>query len=295
MSSLAGPITAGNRSPEGGDDLERLVDRERRLGDVGDPLGIRDVEPVDLLDGSDELDRVGRLAHRADDLLVALVADQHDRVAPGRVSAGLGMHLADERAGCVEHPQAACLRVAVDLRRDPVGGENHRAALGHVELGVDEDRAPVGKLGDDVAVVHDLLAHVDRRAEMVERPLDRVHGPVDAGAVAARRCQHELSGNHGVIVSEPRSPPTPAIHQRQTAQGLTTRARRSWLPRRPRSSRERGRQVPALKEGARGGTLGSPAAPSGVPSPRSTPMHRGSRGTCRRPGRCRPGGSATRG
>ena len=36
---------------QGGDDLGRLVDRERRLGDEGDPLGVGDLERVDLLGG----------------------------------------------------------------------------------------------------------------------------------------------------------------------------------------------------------------------------------------------------
>jgi hypothetical protein len=36
-------------------------------------------------------------------------------------------------------------------------------------------------------VVHDLLAHVDRRAVQLERALDRLDGPLDTGAVTARR------------------------------------------------------------------------------------------------------------
>ena len=44
----------------------------------------------------------------------------------------------------------------------------------------------LGQLLDHVLVVDDLLADVDRGAVEVERPLDRLHGAVDAGAVAAR-------------------------------------------------------------------------------------------------------------
>ena len=51
---------------------------------------------------------------------------------------------------------------------------------------------------DDVSVVHDLLAHVDRRAVGVERPLDGDHRAVDAGAVAAR-CGHHDVLDRGVI------------------------------------------------------------------------------------------------
>ena len=54
-----------------------------------------------------------------------------------------------------------------------------------VEL-LDEDRAARLEVGDDVLVVHDLLAHVDRLAVQVERLLHGDHGPVDTGAVTAR-------------------------------------------------------------------------------------------------------------
>ena len=58
-----------------------------------------------------------------------------------------------------------CAGVGVDGRRDAVGGEDGHRALGDrvVEL-LDEDRAALAQLLDDVLVVDDLLAHVDRRA-----------------------------------------------------------------------------------------------------------------------------------
>ena len=39
---------------------------------------------------------------------------------------------------------------------------------------------------DDVLVVDDLLAHVDRAPVEIQRLLDRLHGTVDARAIAAR-------------------------------------------------------------------------------------------------------------
>ena len=75
--------------------------------------------------------------------------------------------------------------------RDAVGGEDDGRALGHLVDLLDEDRAARLQVGDDVLVVHDLLAHVDRGAVEVERLLDGDHRPVDAGAVAARRGQQD--------------------------------------------------------------------------------------------------------
>ena len=128
----------------------------------------------------------GRLAGRPFDLLVALVADHHDRVALGGEAARLDVDLGDQRAGGVDRAQAAGGGVVVDRGGDAVGGEDDHLALRHLGLLLDEDRAALGELLDHVLVVDDLLADVDRRAVELERALDRLHGAVDAGAVAAR-------------------------------------------------------------------------------------------------------------
>ena len=67
----------------------------------------------------------------------------------------------------------------------------------HLLLVLDEDRATGLELAHDVQVVDDLLAHVDGRAVQLERPLDRVDRPFDAGAVAARRSEKHLA-HHAV-------------------------------------------------------------------------------------------------
>ncbi len=136
---------------------------------------------------------LGRLAGRPFDLLVAVVADHHDRVALGGEAAGGDVDLGDQRAGRVDRPQAAGGGVLVDRRGDAVGGEDDDLALRHLGLLLDEDRAALGELLDHVLVVDDLLAHVDRGAVQLERALDRLHGAVDAGAVAARSGEQDAS------------------------------------------------------------------------------------------------------
>ena len=133
----------------------------------------------------------GRLAGRALDLLVALVADEDDRVALLGELARLDVDLGHQRAGGVDRAQAAGGGVGVDARRDAVGGEDDQLALGDLGLLLDEDRAALGELLDHVLVVDDLLAHVDGRPVHVERLLDRLHGAVDARAVAARRREQD--------------------------------------------------------------------------------------------------------
>ena len=85
--------------------------------------------------------------------------------------------------------------------RDAVSGEHRDGARGDllVEL-LDEDRAPLAKLLDHVLVVDDLLADVDRRAVQLEGALDRLHGPVDPGAVTAGRGEKQLLDGHQAAV-----------------------------------------------------------------------------------------------
>ena len=191
MSSDLGPTIVRELLPQPGDDLGGLVDRERGLGDVGDSVRVRHLELVDVLGGLDEDDLLGRLAGRPLDLLVALVADEDDRVALLGELPRLDVDLGHQRAGGVDRPQPARRRVLVDRRGDAVGGEDDELALGDLGLLLDEDRAPLRQLLDHVLVVDDLLAHVDRRAVHVERVLDRLHGPVDARAVAPRRREQD--------------------------------------------------------------------------------------------------------
>ena len=126
----ARPGDRGEPLAQPADDRGRLVDRQRRLREVGDALGVLDLERVDVGLGLDEHDRAGHLAHRALDLLVAGVADEHDRVAVGGELDRLAVDLGHERAGRVDRPQAALGGVGVDRRRDAVGGEDGHRALG---------------------------------------------------------------------------------------------------------------------------------------------------------------------
>ncbi len=92
------------------DDSRGLVEREGRLGDVRDVVGILELELVDLLGGFDEDDVVRGLAGRPLDLLVALVADEDDRVALLGELARLDVDLGDQRASGVDRAQLARLR-----------------------------------------------------------------------------------------------------------------------------------------------------------------------------------------
>jgi hypothetical protein len=56
---------------------------------------------------------------------------------------------------------------------------------------LDEHRAQRLQAIDDVAIVDDLVAHIDRRAEFLDGALDDLDGPIDARAEAARAGEHD--------------------------------------------------------------------------------------------------------
>ena len=134
----------------------------------------------------DEHDRLGSLAERPLDLLVALVSNQDDRVAGVGIAAGLGMHLRHERACRVDRREPQLLRFPAHRRRDAVGREHDGRPLRHVGEGVDEDSAARPQILHHVRVVDDLLADVNRRAVEREGAFDRLHCPLDARAIASR-------------------------------------------------------------------------------------------------------------
>src|SRR3954454_10466432 len=180
------------------DDRARLVDRQRGLRDVGQLLGIGDLEGVDVGLGLHEDDVLGCLPHRPLDLLVAVVADEDDGVALGRELERLAMDLGHQRAGGVDRAQPAPVGLGVHRRRHAMGAEDgHRALRDRVVELLDEDRPALAQLLDDVLVVHDLLAHVHGSAVELEGMLDRLHRPADARAIAARGGEEQLLGGGG--------------------------------------------------------------------------------------------------
>ena len=128
------------------------------------PSPDRRLERVDVGFGLNEHDHVGRLAHRALDLLVLAVADQHDRLLLGGdfLASTWTFVTSGQVASIVDSERSAAWAWTAG---DTPWAEDGRRALGDavVDL-VDEDRSARAQLLDDVLVVDDLFAHVDRRA-----------------------------------------------------------------------------------------------------------------------------------
>ena len=135
---------------------------------------------------------IGRLARRAFDLFVTLVADKQNLEVIAREPLRLAVNLRDERAGRVDGLQAALSGRIDNGRRHSMSTEDDMRALGHLIDFLDEHCALRLELAHDVDVVHDLLAHVDGGTVSFERLLDGDHRTIDACAVPAGRGEQDL-------------------------------------------------------------------------------------------------------
>jgi hypothetical protein len=113
------------------------------------------------------------------------MADQDQRAPGGHILAPLHVNLGDERAGRVQHVEAARFRVAFDRLGDAMRAENRHGALGHFIEFFDETRAFLTQIVDHVAIVDNFVAHVHGRAVLLQRPIDNLDCTNNARAKAA--------------------------------------------------------------------------------------------------------------
>ena len=123
------------------------------------------------------MNRRANLPDGALDLGMTGMADQDQMAAARHVSLALDVDLGDQRARGIEDRQAARLRLVDDRLGDAMGAENRHGAVGNFIQRLDEDRAHALELLDHMAVVDDLVADIDRRAELLEGPLDDLDCP----------------------------------------------------------------------------------------------------------------------
>jgi len=174
------------------DRFQGLVDAERRLAEPGKSRRIAYFQLIDIGRRLHQRDMRGRLAGGPLDLFVPRVSDQQDLEIVLGEPFCLVVHLGHQRAGCVNCLEPSLLGLQLDCRRHPMRREHHRRALGDLIEVLDEDGAPLLQVLHYVPVVHDLFADIDRWPIGLQRFFDGNHRTVHAGAVPARRGQHDL-------------------------------------------------------------------------------------------------------
>ncbi len=180
MSSLCGPVMFGKRafssatiSAVSSIDSVVWVTKARLFG-------ILRRERLGVFRGLDQRHRAGRqLAERADHLGVVGMPDQQDFAAALEMDRGLAVHLRDQRAGRVQREEIARAGVGRNRFGNPVGREHHRRVgiVGDFGEFLDENRALGLQAVDHIAVMHDLVADIDRGAIDGRAPVRRYRWP----------------------------------------------------------------------------------------------------------------------
>ena len=111
----------------------------------------------------------GHLAHGADDLRVAGMPDQQHGATGLLVALDLAVNLGDQGAGGVGEEQPPAPGFGRHGLGHAVGREDHQPVIGHLVQLLDEHGTQRPQLIHHVAVVHDLVADIDRRAIPAQR------------------------------------------------------------------------------------------------------------------------------
>ena len=175
MSFLRGAGDGGETPVQHRDDLARVVDRQRRLRDEGELVGIARREGLGIRDGLDQ-----RHAPSGSWPIVPITSGwpawPMSRISsPRRVLLlGLDVDLGDQRAGRVEMEEIAARGLGRHRLGHAMRRKHHRrAVIGDFVEFLDEDRALGLQILHHRPVVDDLMPDVDRRAKSFAKPARR--------------------------------------------------------------------------------------------------------------------------
>ena len=126
-----------------------------------------------------------QLAHGAFHLGVTLVADHDELIAFFSQLGHFHMHFGHQRTGGIKNLETTCTRLLLNRLADAVGAEHQRGTGRHVVQFFNEDRALGFQVIYHIGVVHDLMAHINRPSELVQRALHDFNGAVHTGTEAA--------------------------------------------------------------------------------------------------------------
>src|SRR5271165_1921070 len=161
---------------QGGDHAAGVVDAQRRLSDVGDRRVGGDGKIFHVLFISDQVQFTVDLPQRPFDFRMSGMTDEDHDSALSNVPSALNMHLGDQRTSRINGGKRSQLRFVLNFARHAMSAENRHRSLRHLVQSLDETYALRLERFDDMAIMNNLVAHVDWSAILRQRPLDDVDG-----------------------------------------------------------------------------------------------------------------------
>jgi hypothetical protein len=117
---------------------------------------------------------------------MALVTNHDDLQACIVMALRLDMDLAHKRASRIDKNHLAPRSLGRHSLRHTMRRKDNRAIIGAIFKFLDKNSAFGAQIVDNIFVVHNLVAHIDRRAPLIDCNLDNLDGAVDPRTKAAR-------------------------------------------------------------------------------------------------------------
>ena len=136
---------------------------------IGDRRVLSDRQFLYIPNALDKIQFAIDLAQRALDFRMACVADEEQDPPLRDITPSLVMHLCDERTGRVDNRERPRSRVVFNLAGYAMRAENRHRARGYLAQFLDKARSFGFQQLDDMAVMHDLVTHIDRAPYFRER------------------------------------------------------------------------------------------------------------------------------
>src|SRR5690349_237828 len=133
---------------------------------------------------------------------MAAMPDHDDLAALLAHLRNLHVHLGYQRTGRVEDAQSPRLRVVAHCLRDAMRAEYDRTPGGYLGQVLHEHRTLSSKIFDYIAVVHDLMPHIDRGAVDLQGTLHDLDRAVDACTESPRLRKDDTHLIDGVVLYE---------------------------------------------------------------------------------------------
>ena len=138
------------------------------------------------------MDGAWNSSHRPFDFRMAGVADQHDRSALLHIALPLAMNFRDEGTGGIKDGQSKRGGFVLDGAGNAMGTEDRARAMRNLIQTLDKAGAFRLEALDNMAIVDNFMADIDRRPIFLERAFHDFDRANDAGTKSARLRQNDF-------------------------------------------------------------------------------------------------------
>ena len=179
--------------------LARILNAQGRLCDVGNFRRVLNLKLLDIFGIGNDMQATVDLPARAFHFGMARMPNQHDIIAKTSVTLALVVDFRHQRTGGVDDVQFAGGGRLFHIAGNTMRTENRDGPQRNLIDFANKNSAAFAQLIDDVGIVNDLVAHIDRGTVEIDCTLDNINGANDARAEPAwfrkEHCERRQQGD----------------------------------------------------------------------------------------------------